>query len=155
MLLSVSDFDGLPVVVGVNNTVAAGGLVQVGQITIQNVAKDPTGAVSELMNVEIQSYEVFYDRADSGTRVPPSLVRNVFGVAPVNGTTQYDNLPVMSLEQLDEVPLSDLQFVNGGLDRETGVDRVLLNLRMRFFGRTLSGDEVQTEPIAFTIEFVP
>jgi hypothetical protein len=155
VLLSVSDFDGLPVQVGVNNTLASGGLVQIGEITIQNIAKDPRATTSSLMNVEIESYEVIYTRADVGTRVPPSLVRNVFGVSPVNGTQVYENLPIMSLEQLDAVPLSDLQFINGGFDRETGNQTILLNFRMRFFGRTLTGDAVQTEPIGFTIEFVP
>ncbi|REJ84001.1 MAG: hypothetical protein DWQ36_00170 [Acidobacteria bacterium] len=155
VLLSVSDFDGLPVQVGVNNAVAAGGLVQIEEITIQNIAKDPFGSTSQLMNVEMDSYEVTFTRADGGSRVPPSLVRDIFGVAPVNGTETYENLPVMSLEQLDTEPLSDLQFINGGFDRETGDQTILLNFRLRFFGRTLSGDAVQTEPIGFTIEFVP
>lgn len=156
VLLSVSDFDGLPVQAGVNNVINnLGGLVQIGEITIQNIAKDPTGQTSSLMNVEMDSYEVLYSRADGGTRVPPPFVRDIFGVAPVNGTETYENLPVMSLEQLDAVPLSDLQFINGGFDRETGNQTILLNFRLRFFGRTLTGDEVQTEPIGFTIEFVP
>ena len=64
VILSISDFDGLPVLVGVNGTVAVGGLVQVGEITIENIAKDPTGVTSDLMSVEINSYEVSYSRAD-------------------------------------------------------------------------------------------
>lgn len=153
VLLSVSDFDGLPIQVSVNAAVAAGGLVQVDQITIQNIAKDPTGTTSALMNVELQSYEVTFSRADGGTRLPPPLVRGIFGSAPVGGTDQLLNLPILTLDQLDNPPLSDLQFVNGGFDRETNSQVVTLRCRLVFFGKTLSGDDVATAPAFFSIDF--
>jgi hypothetical protein len=155
VLLSVSDFDGLPLLVGVNSTVASGCLVQIESLTIQNIAKNPTGDTSDLMNVEMQSYEVMYSRADRGTRVPTPLVRGIFGVAPVDGSVEYDNLPVMTCDQINQVPLSDLKYSNGGVDQETGEPKVVLNFQTRFFGRTLSGDTVETAPIYFTIEFIP
>jgi len=155
VLLSVSDFDGLPLLASVNNTLAEGGLIQIESLTIQNIAKNPTGNTSDLMNVEIQSYEVQYSRADRGTRVPTPFVRGIFGVAPVDGTLDYENLPVMSSDQLNQVPLSDLKFANGGFDTETGESKIVMNLAVRFFGRTLSGDTVETAPIYFTIEFIP
>jgi len=155
VLLSVSDFDGLPLLVGVNSTIAAGCLVQMESLTIQNIAKSPVGTTSDLMNVEIQSYEVQYSRADRGTRVPTPFVRGIFGVVPVDGTLDYDNLPIMSCDQINQVPLSDLKFASGGFDKETGESNVVLNFSVRFFGRTLSGDTVDTAPIFFTIEFIP
>ena len=155
VLLSVSDFDGLPLLASVNSTLSAGGLIQIESLTIQNIAKNPTGTTSDLMNVEIQSYEVQYSRADRGTRVPTPFVRGIFGVAPVDGTLDYDNLPVMSSDQLNQVPLSDLKFSNGGFDKETGESKIVMNFSVRFFGRTLSGDTVDTAPIFFTIEFIP
>ncbi|HVS65376.1 MAG TPA: hypothetical protein VMT85_17935 [Thermoanaerobaculia bacterium] len=155
VLLSISDFDGLPTQVSVNAADAAG-LVTVGQITIQNIPKDPTSPTSSLMNVELSAYEVIFSRADTGTRLPPPLVRQIFGVAPVNGTNVYENLPILTNDQLDAPPLTDLLFINGGFDSETGAQVVSLNLRLRFFGRTLSGDEVETGPFdAFTVDFVP
>ena len=60
----------------------------------------------------------------------------------------------MSRDQLDNPPLSDLLFQNGGIDTETGLDRITLNVRIRFFGRTLSGDEVESNTVVWTIEFV-
>ena len=81
--LSVTDFDGLPITVSAR---ASGDLAQIGSLTVTNVAVDPSGTTSDLMNVEIQSYEVTYTRADTGTRVPPKLVNYIFGIAPVNGT---------------------------------------------------------------------
>jgi hypothetical protein len=155
VILSISDFNGLPTQVSVNSASAAGG-VAVGSITIQNIPKNPSLPTSALMNVEFASYEVIFSRGDTGTRLPPPLVRQIFGIAPVNGTNQYDNLPILTTAQLDVPPLSDLQFVNGGFDKETGAQTVVLNIRLRFFGRTLSGDEVVTGPFdAFTVDFVP
>lgn len=151
VLLSVSDFDGLPVRVPVNGT----GLVQIEQLTIQNVVKTPGQPTSPLMNVELESYEVTFTRADNGFRLPPPFVRHIFGVAPVGGTIVYDNLPLMSIEQLGNPPLSDLRFENGGFDKETGSSLIILNVRMRFFGRTLSGKAVESEPFRFTLEFLP
>jgi hypothetical protein len=152
VLLSISDFDGLPVQVSLD-AAALTGAVQIDQLTIQNIVKDPTGSSSSLMNVEIDSYEVIFSRADTGTRLPPPLVRNLFGVIPVNGTDTIENLPILTLQQIGAPPLSDLLTINGGLDLETGGRTILLNLSLRVFGRTLSGDEVDTAPARFTIEF--
>lgn len=155
VLLSITDFDGLPIQVSVNGTLSVGGFVQVEEIIVSNVAKNPVGTTSELMNVEIISYEVTFSRADNGTRVPNRFTRGLFGVAPVNGTYNVENLPIMSSDQLNSTPLSDLQFKNGGFDKETGERKIVLNLALRFFGRTLSGNAVETEPALFTIEFTP
>jgi hypothetical protein len=154
VLLSVSDFDGLPSQVSVNSAAAAGA-VTIGEVTIQNIPKEPGGQTSSLMNVEMSSYEVTFTRADTGTVLPAPLVRNIFGVAPVNGSETYENLPILAPDQLDSPPLSDLLFVNGGFDKETGAQLVKLNIRLRFFGRTLSGDEISSAPAAFTVDFVP
>ncbi len=150
VILSVSNFDGLPVQISMS---VVGDLVSIGEVTLENIAKNSTAEVSDLMNVELQSYEVTYSRADQGTRVPTDFVRGLFGAVPVNSTAVYENLPVMSLEQLLTTPLSDL--VEFGRDTETGGSTILLNCRMRFFGRTLSGDAIETGPQQFTIEFVP
>lgn len=154
VLLSISDFDGLPIGVSVNSA-ASVGFVQIDEVVVQNIPKDPTGTTSDLMNVEIVSYEVVFTRADNGTRLPTRYTRGLFGVVPVAGTFTVENLPVMSNDQLTSVPLSDLLFVNGGFDKETGRTKIVLNLALRFFGRTLSGKAVQTEPARFTIEFTP
>lgn len=152
VFLSVTDFDGLPVRVSVNN---AGSGLQVGQIDIANVVRDPNGGSSDLMNVEMRSYEVRYNRYDGGTRTPPPLVRSIFGVAPANGEISYDNLVVMGVEQFDEPPLSDLLVENGGVDTETGEQVIVLEFEMRFFGRTISGNDIATAPIRFDVEFTP
>ncbi|HUP21738.1 MAG TPA: hypothetical protein VNB06_02210 [Thermoanaerobaculia bacterium] len=152
VLLSITDFTGLPAQVSMDAASLVGG-VQIGTLTVQSVVKNPSGGTSALMNVEIDSYEVVFSRADTGTRLPPPLVRHVFGVVPVNGSDTILNLPILTIQQLASPPLSDLMTVNGGLDLETGGRTILLNLSLRIFGRTLSGNEVDTAPARFTIEF--
>lgn len=152
VLLSITDFDELPIAVSVNST---SGFVIVGEIKVANVSANPNGDTSDLMNVEIVSYEVLYSRADGGTRVPSKFVRGLFGIAPVGGEFTVEGLPVMGPDQLETEPLSDLLFEQGGFDRETGESRITLNFKLRFFGRTLSGDAVETAPALFTVEFTP
>lgn len=153
VILSVTDFDELPVRIGVNDP-NFGGVVQIGSITIQNIPKDQVAETTPLMNVEMTSYQVTYSRFDGGTRVPPPLVEAIFGIAPVNGTEVYDNLVLMGAEQFLEPPLSDLLFINGGIDSETGEQVIKIRFRLQFFGRSLTGDQVSTEPVSFDIEFV-
>lgn len=154
VLLSVSDFDGLPILVSVNDA-AAIGAVQIESITIDNIVKDPAGASGDLMNVEMESYQVTFTRRDAGTRVPPPYSASVFGVAPAGGNIVYDNLPIMGSAQLTNAPLSDLLFRNGAFDKETGEQTIVVEVSMTFFGRTLSGNPVSTAPARFNLEFVP
>lgn len=151
--LSIVDFDGLPVVVSASEALANAGLVQVEQMVVENVVLSPGATTSSLMNVEIQSYEVTYTRADTGRRTPPTLIEYVFGIAPVAGRFTLDNGPVMRLDQFNTVPLRDL--IDFGYDRETGSQVIRLTVGIRFFGKTLSGKAVDSAPAYFTLDVVP
>lgn len=151
VILTISAFDGLPFRVSVNDS----SVVQVGELTLTNVPKDPNGTVSALMDIELRSFEVTYTRADGGTRRPPTRVGGIFGNVPVNGQDQIDNLDIMGLDQLRNPPLSDLLFENGGFDDETGSQVIQVNFHLRFFGRTLAGDAISSNTASFTVEFVP
>jgi hypothetical protein len=153
VLLSVSDFDGLPFALSLSEGPPDGPPFTIGQITLRNTSKEPGGVTSELMDVELRSYEVRFRRRDTGTRVPPPAVQGVFGIVPVNGTTDLDNLPFLFSDQALSQPLLDL--ADFGFDRETGTAVVVLDASIRFFGRTLSGDEIATDPATFTIEVRP
>jgi hypothetical protein len=148
VLLSVSDFNELPVRVTVTN-----GPYDIGEVDIRNIAKDPSGTTSDLQNVELRSYEVTFTRRDTGRTVPPALVQSIFGLIDVGGTTTLNNLPFLTDNQLRNSPLLDL--ASTGRDKETGSEVIVLNVTMRFFGRTLAGDNVATDPASFTIEVVP
>ena len=120
-------------------------------LTLQNIVKDPTPtSTSMLENVELNEYEVSYTRADSGTRVPPPLIAAIGGVVPVNGTLLITNLNVLANNQVDTLPISDI--ASFGVDRETNSTIIVLNVSIRFFGKTLSGQSVQTTPSGFTME---
>lgn len=154
VLLSVSDFQfgNITIPISVNSE---GLFVQGDSITLQNVVKNPDAETSELMNVELDSYRVVYRRVDRGTRVPPPYVVAAFGVVPVNGTDTIENFNLLGPDQLRNPPLSDLLFVNGGFDRETGSQIVSLELEITFFGRTLSGDRVASAPARMRLDFAP
>lgn len=149
VLLSVSDFDGLPIQVSVN-----GGPFQIGTITLRNVPKNQTNTVtSDLQDIEMRSYEVSFARLDSGSRVPPPLVEPLFGVVPVGGTTDYENLPFLRPNQTSNPPLSDLSRF--GSDQQTNSQVIPLRVTVRFFGRTLSGDDIVSEPASFNVDVLP
>lgn len=148
VILSVTDFDGLPLTISASN-----GIVQVEEIVLQNISKDPTGTTSDLQGIELRSYEVRFTRRDSGRVVPPTLVQGVFGLIPVNGNTTLNNLPVLMSDQLLNPPI--LGLARTGVDSETGSAVIVLDATMRFFGRTLAGDDIVSDPARFTIEVGP
>jgi hypothetical protein len=148
VLLSVTDFDALPVQISASDAPPT-----IDGLVLRNLPKSITAETSELQSIELRSYEIRYTRRDTGTRVPPSLVQNIFGVVPVNGELTIDNLPILLTNQLRNPPLSDLADL--GADTETGTAVIVLNASMRFFGRTLSGENIASEPAVFTIEVFP
>jgi hypothetical protein len=148
VLLSITDFDGLPLIVSASETI-----VQADEIVVRNIPRDPTGTTSDLQSIEIRSYEVRFVRRDTGTRVPPPLVQGLFGLVPVGGTTTFNNLAIMMGDQLLNPPIRDL--ARTGVDSETGTAVIVLDCHIRFFGRTLSGDDIVSDPARFTIEVRP
>ncbi|HYU33801.1 MAG TPA: hypothetical protein VEW48_16740 [Thermoanaerobaculia bacterium] len=149
VLLSITDFDGLPLVV----SASASTVVQADEIVLRNVPKDPTGTTSDLQSIEIRSYEIRFVRRDTGTKVPPSLVQGWFGLVPVGGNATLNNVPILMADQMLNPPILDL--ARNGVDRETGTAVIVLDCYMRFFGRTLSGDDIASDPARFTIEVRP
>lgn len=153
VILSISSFNGLPVVVSASGAAANGGLVQIASLVTTSVIKNPGRDVSQLMNVELESYEVTYTRADTGTRVPPPLIEYIFGVVPVGQTNTLNNPPIMRIDQWNNPPLRDLLVF--GRDLETNSTVIRLTVGIRMFGHTLSGKKVESAPAYFTLDIVP
>ncbi len=149
VLLTVSDFNGLPIAFSVNS----GSFVQVDSLTIQSIVLNPDAPTSSIMDVELKSYQVTYRRLDNGSRTPRPLVEGFFGNVPQNGTDVINNLVLLGPEQILNTPLSDLLLVNGGLDSETHSPVIKLELELTFFGKTLSGRDISTAPVRFAIDF--
>ena len=153
VLLSISDFNGLPFAVSLGDGEPPVIPATIEEIELRNVAKDPNGTTSDLQDVELRRYEVRYRRRDTGTRVPPPTVQGIFGIVPVGGTTDLSNVPFLFADQAKNPPLKDL--IDFGKDTETGTAVIVLDVTIRFFGRTLSGDDVASDPATFTIEVRP
>jgi hypothetical protein len=120
---------------------------------LQSNVTNPTGGSSNLMDIEVQSYQVTFSRADTGTRLPPALVQPSLEYVPAGGSADVGNLRIMQSAQLSNLPLSDLE--NYGFDRQTNSTAIVLNCTIQFFGKTIGGREVATEPRSFTVEFRP
>jgi hypothetical protein len=155
VVLSVTRFNGLPVSVSLRSPTS--GQFQIGDVTLTNFFKDPainTPQGHQLEGIELRSYEITYRRRDRGTRVPPPSVLGTFGlVPPGGGILDLLNLPFLTSDQILSPPLKDL--IDFGRDSETGTAVIVLDVTLRFFGRTLSGDEVASAPATFTIEVTP
>ncbi|HZF09340.1 MAG TPA: hypothetical protein VFE33_11170 [Thermoanaerobaculia bacterium] len=151
VLLSVTQLQLPPTQFVLHNLATNPVLPSIPTVTLQNIVKDPSAAsTSQLENIELRSYEVTFTRADTGKRVPPPLVASLGGVVPVNGTFNINTLAVIYNNQVDTLPISDIaQF---GVDRETNSTIIVLNVNLRFFGRTLGGQEVQSNTVGFTME---
>jgi len=157
VFITVSHFDGLPIDLSVNGTATTGApqFLQVGTLDIRNITTNASVTASELMDVQLTTYQVVYRRLDNGKTTPPPMVRRIFGNVPHNGTLTLNNLPVMDTQQINSRPISDLLFVNGGFDRDTGKPVIPLELQLTFFGKTLSGDDVTSNTVAWTVNVTP
>ena len=159
VLLSISDFGEVPIgasIAAVRGPAIAGvpcfgGYICISDVQVDSVLKDQTAASSDLQTVEINSFEVTYSRADRGTRVPPPIVKRIFGNVPPGGNFVLSRLDLIEPHQLDLQSLRDMLFENGGVDKETGETFILLNCTIRFFGRGFSGEEVISNAASLTI----
>ena len=147
VILSVQSFGTLPIQVSLGT-----GPFQIDRITLRSIPKVPTDT-SALQDIEIRSYEVTYTRLDTGTRLPPPLVQSIFGTVSVGATTDLLNLPFLLTDQVGNPPMSDLTTF--GADQQTGSAVIPLRVTMRFFGRTIAGDEVASNSASFNIEVRP
>jgi hypothetical protein len=164
VILSFADFDGLPAGVRVNSpsgvtcsrSSTAGCVLSIGEVNVRSIIANADAASSDLMTVEIEGYEVRFNRRAPGTRTPPVFFQNVFGSVAPGGTIDFENIPIMGPQQFLTAPLSELLFSEGARDTETGSTIIVLDAQLRFFGRTVSGNSVVTEtPAQFTLTVSP
>jgi hypothetical protein len=145
VIMSISNFNQLPFKVS-----ASTGPFQIPSLTISNIPKDPTGTTSTLQTIELRAFEVVYTRRDTGRTTPPPLSETIFGNIPVGGQLTLVNQEFLTANQFQNPPLLDL--ARTGVDPETGSTVIVLDVAMRFFGRTLAGDDIVSQPASFTIE---
>jgi hypothetical protein len=150
ILLSLS-IDGWPAIISVSDPDVPP--VTIEQLIVKSVVKNPGRPTSELMKVELDKYEVTFQRDDTGTRLPPRLVENIIGSVDPGGTFTCLDCFLMRVDQFNNQPLRDM--IEFGFDTETDSQVIRFRVGVQFFGKTLSGDTVETAPGFFTMEVVP
>jgi len=108
---------------------------------------DPQG----FQTIELQTYVVHYTRLDGGTKVPPDATFAVGGTIPLNGSITISNYPVMTPAAVQESPFDQLLPFNGGIDSETGQPTIHLGVTVTFYGETVAGTRVKSEPATLGI----
>jgi hypothetical protein len=152
IILSITNFSGLPSSMSAS-AAYSNGQATIGSISVQSIVKNPGQGSSALMNVEMESYEVTFRRDDFGSQVPPKLTNHIFGSVAPGGVFTVTNGPFMRIDQLNNEPLKT--FIKDGIDHETGSTVMRFIVSIQFFGRTISGDVVQSAPAQFTLEVLP
>jgi hypothetical protein len=108
---------------------------------------DPNG----FQTVELQTYVVHFTRLDGGTRVPPDEVFSVGGTIALGGAITLNNYPVITGAAAQQAPFDQLLPFNGGVDQETGQTSIHLGITVTFFGETVAGTRVKSDPATLDI----
>lgn len=145
--LQIQTFTGMPLSQSVNTS----NFVQVGTLILRSIVLGPDISPGETSNINITTYQVTYKRLDGNGPNPPPYINHVFGSVDVGGTLTFNNLPVMGPDQLNSRPLSDLLIENGGFIRETGNNYIPIEFQVTFYGKTISGRDIASNTVAFTI----
>src|SRR5262245_48767337 len=97
-------------------------------------------------DVNLSSYRVTFRRTDGGTAVPAPQTFGGAGLVPSGGTLALSNFPIMYASAIQASPLDQLLPFNGGIDRETGKTEIDTAFDVVFFGQTVSGQRVESQP---------
>lgn len=128
--------------------IATPSAVQFATITVQSFLKNSTATDPQhFADVNINQYIVTYFRTDGGTIVPPpETFGGISGVVPSGGITTLNNFPGMYAYALQQSPFDQLLPFNGGIDQQTGRTEIDTSFQFVFYGETISGDRVVSEP---------
>ena len=127
--------------------------IAVEQMSVTSATKDPEGATSPNMDVQIDRWVVTPYRTDGGSVSSPQWTYDQTVYVPAGGNAALDNYRIYPLEFLSEIPLAYLLPENGGVDPETGNTNIRQSLELQMFGRTVSGKSVSTIPIPIAFNF--
>lgn len=126
--------------------------VQISTITIDSHLKNPSQSDPQgFANVQVNSYQVRFRRTDGGTVVPATKTFGVGVVVPSGGSSTLTNFPVMNASDLLLSPFDQLLPFNGGIDQETGQPTIHLGITVTFYGETVAGTRVKSDPATLDI----
>jgi hypothetical protein len=128
--------------------------VQIATITLTSHLKNATQSDPQgFATVTLENYTVHFRRTDGGTRVPADLNLPAGVIVPSGGSATLTNFPVLQASQIQLSPFDQLLPFNGGFDRETGKGEIDMAFDITFFGHTVAGQRVATEPASGPLNF--
>ena len=133
--------------------VAAGVPPTIATFNLYNKLKNPSGTPSSLDDVQTSHYHVKWTRSDGGTAAPQAFDQALSVRIPAGASTTVNNLPLMLISQMSELPLINLLPENGGLDPETGKNTIVCTSETQFFGRTSNGCDLSSDKLNLYITF--
>ncbi len=111
------------------------------------ISTNPLNSTPELQNVQLEKYEVTFTRTDGGTAVPPGFTRGIAGLVRLTelGAEEIIDLDVPGVVIVPSTikaqpPISFL--IDPGTELGTNFPNIQVNAQIRFFGRTIAGDQV-------------
>jgi hypothetical protein len=122
-----------------------------GTIVLRSIQKN-TSSPSTFLGVELNRMHVSYRRTDGGSMAPESFTQTIDGFIEPGGQGTLNNFIVFRQDALRQAPFAALLPVNGGRDPETGLSLVRMDVLLRIFGETLSGQRVAADT-RFPLEF--
>jgi hypothetical protein len=135
---------------------AVGCDVNIGQVTIRSILKDPNPNVDQRFNdLRIRRYRVSYRRTDGGTLIPQPFVQSIDLFVAADGTSDLGNFRIFQREAITQAPFAALLPTNGGRDPETGRKTVSMDVTLEVFGETIAGSNISgstTFPLTFCYE---
>ena len=149
----------VPVGDNLGDVVDDDGLVADSQVLATFVARlknssDPTAP--ELQEIVIERYEVTYARTDGGAALPAGMQRAMTAKVQItpNGVTTEEtttvSITLVPSSQKLQPPLSHL--ISPGFEPDTGFPTITVDATIRFFGRTIAGEQVSAQG-AIAIQF--
>lgn len=122
-------------------------------LDFQSKPKNPAATLTSTNDVTLYRMVVEWIRTDGGTVTPKPFNFGLNHLLPAGSTLTIENIPLMSFDQMDDPPFSDLFPWNGGVDSETGKTTITCDAHFIFYGRTASGVDVNAELKGITYYF--
>lgn len=132
--------------------IAPGAPLQLSSMVVTSHAKSPGVTDPQgFQTVELQSYVVHFSRLDGGTKVPADETFAVGGTITLGGSLTLNNYPVIGPAAVQASPFDQLLPFNGGIDQETGQPTIHLGITVTFYGETVAGTRVKSDPATLDI----
>jgi hypothetical protein len=122
-------------------------------MTITSETKDPDGATTANMDVNLMRWVITPYRTDGGSPDSPEWSYDQAVYVPAGGSASLDSYRVYPLEDLSELPLAYLLPENGGFDPSTGNTNIRQSFELTIYGETVSGKKVATIPVSIAFNF--